>query len=236
MGKWTRFSEEDISYIRNNYKSSTNKEIAGHLGRSDKVISLKIASLGLKRDPKVSKIHRPTYSSWACMITRCENKNRDSWARYGGRGISVCERWRNSFWNFVEDLGQKPDGFSIDRIDPNGNYEPSNCRWIENRFQSRTTEKFLKGGPCIDCGDARGNRKGRCHKCNEYFRRNKKQRPPVKALVGKFRQPAKCVRCEVDSLRFCWGVCKKCFHSIYKPGLKKEDAEISGLLKKKHTP
>lgn len=73
---------------------------------------------------------------WQSMIWRCYNKNRRDYAYYGGRGVVVCERWRNSFQAFALDMGDKPEGMSIDRIDCNGNYEPGNCRWATNKQQS----------------------------------------------------------------------------------------------------
>jgi hypothetical protein len=70
----------------------------------------------------------PGYKSWENMRGRCRNPKHARYCDYGARGITVCERW-DGFANFLDDMGEPPPGMSLDRIDPDGNYEPKNCRW-----------------------------------------------------------------------------------------------------------
>lgn len=89
-------------------------------------------------------VRHPAYRVWAALKARCSNPRDHSWGHYGGRGITVCERWRQSFENFWKDMGPTYQrGLSIDRIDNDGNYEPGNCRWAtavqqRNNMQRRT--------------------------------------------------------------------------------------------------
>jgi hypothetical protein len=77
------------------------------------------------------------------MKQRCLNQNNKRYEDYGGRGISVCDRWLHSFENFLADVGRKPGlGYSIDRINNDGNYEPGNCRWATKLEQSRNRRKY----------------------------------------------------------------------------------------------
>ena len=79
------------------------------------------------------------------MITRCQNHNHINYSHYGGRGITVCDRWLEpdgrGFLNFLEDMGNRPEGMTLDRVDNNGNYEPSNCRWTSKSEQSYNTRR-----------------------------------------------------------------------------------------------
>lgn len=122
------------------------------------------------------------------MIQRCTNPKRESWHLYGGRGIKVCERWR-IFKDFAFDMGPRPSmKHTLDRMNPNGNYEPGNCRWATPKEQTETRRRKLCR-ICVNCGSPTNGDSyfGKCHKCNEYIRRNGVDRPSSHGEVVRLR-------------------------------------------------
>ena len=90
--------------------------------------------------------YTPEYQAWENMYTRCTNPKHASYKNYGGRGIKICDRWRNSFENFYEDMGKKPSNrYSLDRIDNDGDYEPGNCRWATFKTQIDNRRELSNG-------------------------------------------------------------------------------------------
>lgn len=119
------------------------KEISGTSLRNTKTKSCGCLRIRLAAERKGKRTGMKEYGIWRTMINRCIDKNHNRYHRYGGRGIKVCDRWIN-FDNFILDMGIRPtEKHSIDRIDNNGNYEPSNCKWSsakeqgENRCNNR---------------------------------------------------------------------------------------------------
>ncbi len=85
----------------------------------------------------------PTYTTWGQMIQRCTNPKSKEYPRYGARGIKVCERWRK-FENFLADMGLKPAGLSLERVNNDGDYEPDNCKWATPLEQSRNRSNVIQ--------------------------------------------------------------------------------------------
>jgi hypothetical protein len=99
----------------------------------------RIAAVGVRnrRHGHAAGRRSPTYMTWRAMLGRCYRPSIRGWEYYGGRGVTVCDRWRESFEIFLEDMGERPAGRTLDRIDPEGNYEPGNCRWSTLSEQRR---------------------------------------------------------------------------------------------------
>jgi hypothetical protein len=121
--------------------------VAGSDLRRGKVRSCGCLQLEIARSGECRRIHgmsnSPEYRSWSAMIRRCTDDRAMGYSRYGGRGIKVCDRWIESFENFYADMGVRPKGTTLDRIDFDGNYELENCRWATVDVQRQNTSRTI---------------------------------------------------------------------------------------------
>jgi hypothetical protein len=148
FGSWTILEAGKILpkskfYCKCQCKCGQVKEVLEahlRLGRTSRCYRCANKGHNLKHGASLS----PEYSSWQNMKARCNNEKNNNYYFYGGRGIKVCERW-NDFSNFYIDMGKKPcKDYHLDRIDPDGNYDPSNCRWTSPKENSSNRRCSLK--------------------------------------------------------------------------------------------
>lgn len=161
----------------------------------------------------------PTYNSWIAMLQRCYYAKGKMYAYYGGRGITVCDRWRgkHGFINFLADMGIKKDGQTLDRINSDGNYEPSNCRWATRKEQalsraprgSRGISVSKSGKPrkpcpprtpqprCPSCGHCLGKRHEGAHARYEEQHRRAALRYQAKQL-----RKSRCTQCGAELKKY----------------------------------
>lgn len=151
-GPWLVVSYSDVKRVSGKLDHAWLCRCFNCLGeqeiRAKRLYHPPVCSCGInkkKRNGRHNMCGTPTYSSWAAMIGRCHQINSGCYERYGGKGVTVCDSWRD-FGNFYRDMGKRPStGYSIDRIDGNKGYSKQNCRWAtsEQQANNRKTNRFI---------------------------------------------------------------------------------------------
>ncbi|WAL81511.1 hypothetical protein OYT13_16870 [Pandoraea sp. XJJ-1] len=153
MGNWTVLIRDMNPPAPTRYlcrcACGTERVIAAQTLRTGESRSCGCLRAKLMRQKQTTHGHydTPTYRSWRAMLARCSDAKHRQFKDYGGRGVRVCDAWKNSFESFLADMGERPPDTSIDRIDTNGHYQPGNCRWatrIEQNRNKRTAKKENK--------------------------------------------------------------------------------------------
>ncbi|MER6976009.1 hypothetical protein [Streptomyces carpinensis] len=119
------------------------------LGRYTKSCGCLRTELLVERSTRHGHAGTSLYMTWEDMVARCTRPSHKKWADYGGRGITVCDRWRD-FANFLADMGERPPGLELDRIDNNRGYEPNNCRWTDRSTQMKNRRDAAYAGTVRD--------------------------------------------------------------------------------------
>ena len=141
MQAWAHPKSRQMMWLCECEGCGKKKLVMSHPLRSGRSLSCGSANCRTRNARPASPKRRraakhPLYNTWSNMRRRCNSITNPCYWLYGGRGVKVCPRWSKSFWLFVRDMGERPEGHSLDRIDPNGNYCPENCRWADKQTQS----------------------------------------------------------------------------------------------------
>lgn len=150
----------------------------------------------------------PLYTVWRQMIKRCHDDTHPYYHWYGARGISVCERWRNDVAAFIEDMGERPEGRSIDRVDNDGDYCPDNCRWATPKQQNnnrRPLSDEARRSIALRAEKRRGPPRMCAHCGGAFYRKNNPDWPPKycnRACYSAATIESKMANCEACGKRF----------------------------------
>jgi len=168
------------------------------------------------------KTKQAIYNSWAAMIQRCTNPNSPDYKNWGGRGITVCERWRCvsprgvGFKNFYDDMGPRPPQHTLDRINNDGNYEPGNCRWATRKEQALNCRNQESIAKAVSAHAAMQRAKTHCWRGHEYT--------PENTVIDKKRDLRSCRLCRTAMDRWLYHgktrPIEEYFYPIGKPGRK----------------